>query len=760
MNLRLRLPTTLGVKGARGSAVVVLALCVGAVAAAWATIALLLQGVYEDRSASARAGALSALAADVAIARRAAASFLADDEADATAVIAARMASVAAHLDVVARSINVDDAGLSLRALDDEVGAFVDAFEHVVARTEDRDAALAAMRRSLVALEADLTALSVIASAQGDANAAYRASAALSAGSIAHMHMERYAAAGARRDLDAADRRITDARAHVDSVARRLRNPDGRAAVAEAAAALDAHNATFKALRDTLAARDSLIRDRLVVAGDALDARIDDQRRSADAHAAAVRSGVGGMIAPIAALGALASAGLMAAAGWRALRGAGRMTAAVAALDDYVRSRAHRPSEELAFASPIHEPALDRAADAAAAMGVALAAAEQRADAAEAAASRVEADRETLLAAIHETVGAPLVAASEGDFSVRVDAADASGPIQRLADLVNTVLAETERAFGDASRIVNAIAAGDLSQRVDVTGHGEVASFQREINRLVSELANHVSQLKTAARSLDQTSGELTNGFEDLSDRTAKQAATIEETSAATEQLADTVRQNATRASQARERAAKAQATAEEGGAVMRDATQAIDRIATSSSRISEVIGLIDNIAFQTNLLALNASVEAARAGEAGKGFAVVAAEVRRLAQSAAEASQEVKSLIQTSVKEVRSGVDLVTRAAESLTGIVETVRGVTQLMNAIADDSREQSSSLEEVNVAVQHLDQMTQHNAALVEETNAALSQTSVQTQTIASVAAALSEGSADAHSDVDADGAAMAA
>ncbi len=739
-----------------GSAVVVIALCVGAVAAAWATIALLLQGAYEERSAAARAAALNAIAADVAAARGAASAYLAEEEPKAAAIIADRMASVARHLDVVARSIHVDDAGVSLRAFADEAGAFVDAFDHVAARTEDRDAALAAMRRSLVALESDLTALAVIASAQGDANAAYRASAALSAGSLAHMHMERYATAGARRDLDAADRRLTDARGHVDGVARRLANADGRRAVAEAAAALDAHEATFKVLRDTLAARDSLMRDRLAVSGAALDALIREHTQGAAVHAATVRAGVGGMIAPIAVFGAVVSAALMAAAGWLAFRGVGRMTAAATALSAYVRTRAESPAQDAAFASPVREPAFDRAADAAAAMGAALAAAEHRAQAAETAAARVEADREALLAAIHETVGAPLVAAGEGDFTARVDATEAAGPIQRLADLVNAVLAGTETAFEDASRVITAVTAGDLSQRIDVTGEGAVAHFTRDVNRLVSQLSNHVGQLKTAARSLDQTNGELLTGVADLSDRTAKQAATIEETSAATEQLADTVRQNATRAGQARERAAKAQSTAEEGGAVMRDATQAIDRIATSSSRISEVIGLIDNIAFQTNLLALNASVEAARAGEAGKGFAVVAAEVRRLAQSAAEASQEVKALIQTSVKEVRSGVDLVTRAAESLTGIVETVRDVTQLMNDIADDSREQSSSLEEVNVAVRHLDQMTQHNAALVEETNAALSQTSAQTQTIAEVAGALSDGAADAAADGAADAA----
>jgi methyl-accepting chemotaxis protein len=189
------------------------------------------------------------------------------------------------------------------------------------------------------------------------------------------------------------------------------------------------------------------------------------------------------------------------------------------------------------------------------------------------------------------------------------------------------------------------------------------------------------------------------------------------------------VRANAEKAEDARHVAEEVSRTAEAGGAVMQQANVAMERITQSSSKISNIIGMIDDIAFQTNLLALNASVEAARAGEAGKGFAVVAIEVRRLAQSAAQASSEVKVLIEQSGTEVKGGTKLVAEAADKLGTMLAAARRSNALMAAIADDSRQQAGSIDEVNAAVRQLDEMTQHNAALVEEMNAAIEQTEAQ-------------------------------
>src|SRR5690606_10391998 len=241
---------------------------------------------------------------------------------------------------------------------------------------------------------------------------------------------------------------------------------------------------------------------------------------------------------------------------------------------------------------------------------------------------------------------------------------------------------------------------------------GAFARLKDDTNRVADRLTEIVSQLRTTSRSLKTATGEILSGANDLSERTTRQAATIEETSATMEQLAATVGQNAERAREASVVAGTVTETAQEGGQVMTEATAAMERITTSSGKISNIIGLIDDIDFHTQLLALNASVEAARAGEAGKGFAVVAVEVRRLAQSAAEASSEVKVLIEQSGAEVAGGSKLVADAAQKLEAMLTAARSSNALMDGIARDSQEQASAIEEVNAAVRTMDEMTQHN------------------------------------------------
>jgi len=268
-----------------------------------------------------------------------------------------------------------------------------------------------------------------------------------------------------------------------------------------------------------------------------------------------------------------------------------------------------------------------------------------------------------------------------------------------------------------------------LSKRVNGHYEGAFNKLKMDTNSVADKLSEIVARLRTTSRGVKQATGEILAGANDLSERTTKQAATIEETSAAIEQLSSTVMDNSRRASDASAKSRHVRQEAQLGGDVMTEATGAMDQIKASSSKISNIIGMIDDIAFQTNLLALNASVEAARAGEAGKGFAVVAVEVRRLAQSAAEASNEVKVLIEQSASEVENGSTLVASAAERLQRMLDAVKENDVLIEGIAQDSKEQASAIEEVNIAVRDMDTMTQHNAALVEETNAAIEQTESQ-------------------------------
>ncbi|HVX81116.1 MAG TPA: methyl-accepting chemotaxis protein [Devosiaceae bacterium] len=347
----------------------------------------------------------------------------------------------------------------------------------------------------------------------------------------------------------------------------------------------------------------------------------------------------------------------------------------------------------------------------------------------EAASLRETQGRAETMQAFQSAFDAVVDATMEGDFSRRIDAEFADPEINRIAHNFNGMLETVSGALAEAGRVLSALAKTDLTQRMEGSYRGVFAVLQADTNAVSRKLTELVSELRGTSRTLKVATGEILAGANDLSERTTRQASTIEETSAAMEQLAATVADNAGKAEDAAVRIQSAAQLADEGGRVMHEATTAMERITASSSKISNIIGMIDDIAFQTNLLALNASVEAARAGEAGKGFAVVAVEVRRLAQSAAEASSEVKALIEQSASEVGGGSRLVANAAAKLEAILVAVQENASLMQGISEGSRNQAAAIAEVTTAVRQMDEMTQHNAALVEQTNAAIEQTEAQ-------------------------------
>ncbi|MCW5681751.1 MAG: PAS domain S-box protein [Xanthobacteraceae bacterium] len=316
-------------------------------------------------------------------------------------------------------------------------------------------------------------------------------------------------------------------------------------------------------------------------------------------------------------------------------------------------------------------------------------------------------------------------AAADGDFSQRVETEGKVSSLVKTGEAVNSLSGTIAKALDDLIRMLSALADGDLTQRIDAEYNGSFGTLKNDANTMAERIGSTITEIMAAAREVTNASAEISTSTTDLSQRTEEQAASLEETSASMEEIATTVKKNAENAQQANQQATGTQEVADRGGQVVAKAVEAMARIEESSRKISDIIGVIDEIARQTNLLALNAAVEAARAGDAGRGFAVVASEVRSLAQRSSQAAKDIKDLITNSSAQVKDGVDLVNRAGASLHEIVDSIKKVAGIVSDIAAASAEQSTGIEQVNKALAQMDEVTQQNSALVEE-NAATAKT----------------------------------
>jgi methyl-accepting chemotaxis protein len=364
-------------------------------------------------------------------------------------------------------------------------------------------------------------------------------------------------------------------------------------------------------------------------------------------------------------------------------------------------------------------------------------------EAQERAAAAARLARAQAMEAVVSDVGEVVAAAAAGDFSARLRIDDADEQMQRLVSGINEINAVVDGATTEFAAVLSAVAGGDLTNRVETAYRGRFADLKGAINETVNRLSATVATIQTTAADVGLAAREIHMGADDLSKRTEEQASSLEETAATTEELAASVKASAQASKEAARIADEAMQAAESGGTIAGRAVEAMARIESASQKISDIIRVIDDIAFQTNLLALNAAVEAARAGEAGKGFAVVASEVRTLAQRSGEAAKDISGLISSSNAEVGEGVKLVRRAGEQLAHILTASQKVAATIADISAASGEQANGIDEMSQAVAHLDEMTQQNAALSEESAASANALSGRIEQLNALVAAFRTG-----------------
>jgi methyl-accepting chemotaxis protein len=323
---------------------------------------------------------------------------------------------------------------------------------------------------------------------------------------------------------------------------------------------------------------------------------------------------------------------------------------------------------------------------------------------------------------IESEIANVIQSAEQGNLEARLDTNGLEGFFMTLGRGINGLLESNGRVMQDLGAAFRRLSEGDLTTTIEQRYVGGLAETVNNANSTIDSLREIIRSIQGATDAINTAAQEIASGNQDLSARTEEQASSLEQTASSMEQLTSTVKQNADSARSANELADNAQEVAERGGSVVSQVVETMSAIHQSSSKIADIIGVIDGIAFQTNILALNAAVEAARAGEQGRGFAVVATEVRNLAQRSAGAAKEIKTLISDSVEKVQVGSRLVDTAGQTMEEVVESIKRVAKLMSDIANASREQSSGIEQVGLAVGQMDEVTQQNAALVEEAAAA--------------------------------------
>lgn len=646
------------------------------------------------------------------------------------------MAEIAERQDQLRSYVAADPtARTDLAAVDGLLDSYEERFRTIVELNRERNSLLDAVTAARDALTAQITTFIETAGTVSSGDTLVRLAGiertVLQSGAL----KEKFLLTNAPEDFEAFLGSAEEARAGMTRLAT---DPPAPAGLAAAVENLDDYMTSARALADSIFRRNAIQAELDALSADFL-LRMDEaaiaERESNEAVAATIEQNIWMSLVIVLGLSALAIAG----SAIFATMSARRITGAIA--------RSVNETQELATgnldvaitgADQTHELGLLARAllvfrdNAVAAKEAQARQAEQeraqrlreeeqvRAQAAAEEASRREAQeaRARMVAELRDSLGTVVDGAAAGDFSRRITARFAEEEFNRMAEGVNRLMSNVESGVKEVARVMSQVAAGDLTERMSGNYAGLFGELQASVNETLATLTRVVEDIAAGCEAVTKQASQMTDQSVELARRAEQQAASLEETSAAMEEISATARSSAEGAAQANEFASSATGRVDEAGRVVASAVGAMSDIRAASTRIGEIVSVIEGIAFQTNLLALNASVEAARAGSAGKGFAVVATEVRALAQRSSTASQDIKALIDESAAQVNRGVGLVEETGSTLKEIVEGVRKMAGSLGELVTAGREQAVGVQEVTTAIAQLDVITQKNAALADQ------------------------------------------
>lgn len=642
-----------------------------------------------------------------------------------------RAAAVDGNIDEIltngndVRAMFADDTRTQtmLRQIEESAGKYKAAFGRMTQLQERRNELVAEIARLGPKARKQLTAIMVSAYRDGDPEAAYYAGLAQQEVMLGRFYQERFLLRNEDEAYESSNGHLTKASEHLETLLGALENPDRRDNATATVADIEAYLANAEKVKSVINERNSIRKSQLDTLGPQMQAayeqildQVVDRQNTLGPEGSETASRILveiGFLSLFSFLVGVVAAGSIARWTSRSVRSTADAMTQLANGNLNVAIEGSEQTHELGMMAKALQVFRDNAKTT------------QRLQAEKESTAKAEAQANAEQRQRDEALGREIVDLVEkvtsGNLANRLSTQGREGILAEVCGQINRLVDGLELVLKDVGNKMEALAEGDLGQRITANYQGAFGDLKASVNRTAEQLAGIVIEIQSSAGQIRSASAEISSGTEDLSNRTEKAASNLQETAASMEEMSATVKQTAQNSTEANQLAGSANQAAGKGGAVVEQAVKAMDGIESSARKITDIISVIDEIAFQTNLLALNASVEAARAGEAGKGFAVVAQEVRQLAQRSAQAASDIKVLIHDSNGQVKNGVELVNQAGQSLAEIVGSIGKVAEIIQGISSASQQQAAGVQEINSSVASMDEMTQQNSALVEQSAA---------------------------------------